>query len=79
MVSITTSIISFFIMFPIVCYFLVFIVSKQWTKKHRLSVHRALDSSTIFFIISVHFLMQFIWGKSYLSYIIITILFIGII
>ncbi|WP_445488432.1 DUF3397 domain-containing protein [Niallia sp. 03133] len=79
MITITTSIISFFIMFPIICYFLVFIVCKQWTRKHRLSVHLALDVSTIFFIISVHFLMESIWGKSYLSYIILTILMIGII
>ncbi|MGP7818862.1 DUF3397 domain-containing protein [Niallia sp. 01092] len=79
MISFATSILSFFIMFPIVCYFFVFIVCKQWTKKHRFSVHLALDVSTFFFIISVHFLMEALWGKSYLSYIMITILLIGII
>lgn len=78
MFQFTSAVISFFVAFPVICYLLIFILSKQMTKKHKLSVHIALDISTLFFIISVHFLIISIWGKSMLSYILLVILFIGV-
>ncbi|MCM3214851.1 DUF3397 domain-containing protein [Niallia taxi] len=78
MFQFTSAVISFFVAFPIICYLLIFILCKQITKKHRLSVNFALDISTLFFIISVHFLIVSIWGESLLSYILLVILFIGV-
>lgn len=78
MFQFTSAVISFFVAFPIICYLLIFILCKQITKKHRLSVSFALDISTLFFIISVHFLIVSIWGESLLSYILLVILFIGV-
>lgn len=77
MMDATTNIISVFIMFPLLCYLIVFILCKQITKRHRFSAHIAIDTSTIFFIISVHFILQSIWNKSFLGYIIIFMLIIG--
>jgi hypothetical protein len=64
MSNILSSIIAVLITAPILVYFLVFIISKQLTKKHRQSVHYAIDISTIFFILSVHFLVINIWKQS---------------
>ncbi|HWJ78082.1 MAG TPA: DUF3397 domain-containing protein, partial [Niallia sp.] len=50
---------------------------KLITKKQRLSIQLAIDISTIFFILSVHFLIQSIWNTSFLLYIVIFILLIG--
>lgn len=49
MFQFTSAVISFFVAFPIICYLLIFILCKQITKKHRLSVNFALDISTLFF------------------------------
>lgn len=77
MINLTSQLISFLVVFPIFTLFIVFVISKLITKKHRLSIHLALDISTIFFIVSVHFLIQSIWHTSVLFYIVIFILLIG--
>lgn len=77
MLSFIASVISFFVLFPYFCYVIVFSICKLITKKHRFSVHIALDVSTLFFIVSVHFIMQIIWGKSFLGYIFLTLAAIG--
>ncbi|CAM3410093.1 DUF3397 domain-containing protein [Cytobacillus oceanisediminis] len=64
---------------PLLGYLAVFIISKQITKKHRRSVHIALDVSTFLFILSVHFLIVVIWGKSYLWMILLSLLFTALI
>ncbi|WP_442599399.1 DUF3397 domain-containing protein [Neobacillus sp. D3-1R] len=66
MTNIISSILAVFITIPILAYFVIFILSKQFTKNHRKSVHFASDGSTIFFILSVHFLILSIWEKSFL-------------
>ncbi len=48
---------------PILSYMVIFIVAKKWTKNHRRSVQIAMDLSTIFFIVSVHYLTLAIWDK----------------
>lgn len=66
MTSIISSVLAIFITIPILAYILIFIISKQITKNHRKAVNFALDGSTIFFILSVHFLVLTIWDKSFL-------------
>jgi hypothetical protein len=51
---------------PIIGYFVVFVIAKQITKKHRKAVHLALDITTILFILSVHYLIVTIWDFSLL-------------
>lgn len=58
------SIISVFFTVPLLGFIIVFLLSKLITKNYRKSVHKALDYSTILFIISVHFLIVTILGKS---------------
>lgn len=77
MISLIASIISFFVLFPYVCYLVLFISCKLITKKHRLSFHFALDASTLCFIVSVHFIMKTIWGTSFLGYILLVLIVIG--
>ncbi|PKG22138.1 DUF3397 domain-containing protein [Niallia nealsonii] len=79
MISFIASTISFFVLFPYFCYVLVFSICKLVTKKHRFSFYLALDASTIFFISSVHFIMQTIWGISFLGYILLVVVVIGLV
>jgi hypothetical protein len=79
MLSILSPFIATFITAPILVYILVFITTKLLTKNHRKSVRRALDYSTIFFILSVHFIALTIWERSFLSVIFIFMLICAII
>ncbi|WP_409305322.1 DUF3397 domain-containing protein [Peribacillus sp. SCS-155] len=51
-----------FITVPIAAYILLFIAAKVLTKNHRRSVRLSMDISTIFFILSVYYLIHAIWG-----------------
>lgn len=53
-----------FVTVPIIGYFVVFVIAKQITKKHRKAVHIALDATTLLFILSVHYLIVTIWDFS---------------
>ncbi|WP_404331407.1 DUF3397 domain-containing protein [Mesobacillus maritimus] len=64
---------------PLVGYLLMFIFSKQLTKNHKRSVQRAIDFSTLLLIISNHFLIVVIWGKSYLWLILLILIILAII
>jgi hypothetical protein len=66
MLSVVSSLIATFVTVPILFYILVFVISKLVTKNHRKAVQAALDFSTIFFILSVHYIVLAIWGKSFL-------------
>jgi hypothetical protein len=79
MTSVISSFFAIFITIPILVYVLIFIICKPFTKNHRKAVHIALDVSTIFFILSVHFLVITIWEKSYLSIIFLFMLCCAII
>ncbi|MCA1028365.1 DUF3397 domain-containing protein [Cytobacillus kochii] len=61
-----SSMIATFITIPFLGYLLVFIICKQVTKKHKKSVHLALDISTLLLILSVHFMIASIWNRSYI-------------
>ena len=64
-VTILTSIISVFFTVPLLGLIIVFVPSLLITKNSRKAVHFALDYSTLLFIISVHFLIVTILGKSF--------------
>jgi hypothetical protein len=66
MFSIVSSIMATFITAPILIYIIIFVISKLVIKNHRKAVQSAIDYSTVFFILSVHFLVLAIWGKSFL-------------
>jgi hypothetical protein len=79
MMTILTSVISIFFTVPVLGFIAVFFLSKLLTKNSRKSVHIALDYTTILFIISVHFLLVTILGKSYFWLIILIIILSGMI
>jgi hypothetical protein len=74
-----SSIISIFFALPFLGFLLVFIITKLVTNNNRKSVHRALDYTTILFVISVHFLIETIWGKSLFWLIILIMILIAMI
>jgi hypothetical protein len=73
------SILSVFFTFPFLGFMLVFFVIKFVTKDPRKSVHMALDYTTILFIISVHFLIVTIWGKSLFWLIVLIMIIIAMV
>jgi len=64
---------------PIIGYLIVFILTKQWTRNHRKAVQYGLNSSTILFIISVHLMIQSIFGVSLLWLVISIIILLSVI
>ncbi|WP_141431293.1 DUF3397 domain-containing protein [Bacillus sp. 03113] len=79
MLSVLSAFVATIVTVPILGYLFIFIVCKQVTKNHRLSVKVSVDATTILFIISVHFLIVAIWNKSFLWLIILFMLTIAII
>ncbi|KOP82035.1 DUF3397 domain-containing protein [Cytobacillus solani] len=77
--SIFSSIIATFVTIPLLGYLLIFIICKQITKKHRRSVHIALDITTLLFVFSVHHLILTIWEHNYFWIIILFMLIIAIV
>lgn len=76
--SFFASVFATFVTVPIIGYFIVFVIAKQITKKHRKSVHIALDTTTILFILSVHYLIVTIWEFSLLWLILILMIAMAI-
>ena len=70
-------IIATLITIPIIAYVLIFVATKQITKNHRKAVNFAMNSSTLLFIISVHFLIQTIWNISLLWMILLVMILIS--
>lgn len=79
MITFLSSIISIFFALPFLGFIVVFFAMKLMTKNTRRSVHVALDSTTILFIISVHFLIVTIWDKSFFWLIILLMILIAMI
>lgn len=75
--AIFSSILATFVTLPILGYILAFIILKQLTKRHKFAVKAALDVSTFFLIVSVHFLIVAIWEQSYLWVIVVILLLIA--
>jgi hypothetical protein len=66
LVTVFSSIIAFLVTIPLFGLLLTYLILIKLTKNRRLSVHRALDYSTILFVLAVHFLILTIWEKSFL-------------
>ncbi|MEH7075061.1 DUF3397 domain-containing protein [Neobacillus drentensis] len=79
MITVLSSIISIFIALPFLGFIVVFFAMKFITNNTQKSVHVALDSTTILFIISVHFLILTIWDKSFFWFIILLMILIAMV
>ncbi|WHY02281.1 DUF3397 domain-containing protein [Neobacillus sp. DY30] len=77
--SFISSIITIFLTVPLLGFFIIYVLSKLITKNTRRSFHKALDYSTILFIVAVHFLLLTIWDKSFFGLILLILLVIAMI
>lgn len=64
---------------PVFGYLIVFIVIKQWTKNHRKAVQYGINSTVLLFIVSVHYMIQSIFGISLLWLVISVVLLLSIV
>ena len=78
MSGIFSSIIASFVTIPLLGYIIVFVISKWLTKKHHKSVRVALDLTTFFLVIAVHYLIKVIWGISLFWVICIVMILVAI-
>ncbi|MFJ7728924.1 DUF3397 domain-containing protein [Neobacillus sp. NPDC097160] len=79
MSTILSAVLTVFFTLPFLGSILVFFVIKIITKKSRKSLHKAVDYTTLLYIISVHFLIVTIWGKSFFWLIILLMIFIAMV
>jgi hypothetical protein len=77
--SFISSLITIFLTVPLLGFFIIYVLNKLITKNARKSFHKALDYSTILFIVAVHFLLITIWGKSFFGLILLILLVIAMI
>jgi hypothetical protein len=77
--SFISSIITIFLTVPLLGFFIIYLLNKLITKNTRKSFHKALDYSTILFIVAVHFLLITIWGRSFFGLILLLLLVIAMI
>ena len=61
MPNFVSSLAAIFITLPFIGYIIFFISAKQFTRNHKRSVQFAMDMSTLFFVLSVHYLIVTIW------------------
>ncbi|WP_027408235.1 DUF3397 domain-containing protein [Anoxybacteroides tepidamans] len=66
-----------FVTMPLFAFFVIYLLARKLTNKKKKSFYAAVNISTLFFMIAVHFLIVAIWGKSYLSAIIIFLLVVN--
>ncbi|MGB8001866.1 MAG: DUF3397 domain-containing protein [Anaerobacillus sp.] len=59
---------------PLLAWYLIYIITVKMTKKKKFSFRLAVDLSTIFFILSVHFILIEISGRSFLWIILLLII-----
>lgn len=74
-----SSVITIFLTVPLLGFITIFIINKLITKSSRKSFHKALDYSTILFIMAVHFLVITIWGKSLFWLILLVLIIIAMV
>ncbi|MDR4946280.1 DUF3397 domain-containing protein [Neobacillus cucumis] len=79
MSAIFSSILTIFFALPILGTILFFIVIKFILKSTKRSLHLALDYTTFLYIISVHFLIVTLWGKSFFWLIILVMLVVAMV
>ncbi|MCU9612208.1 DUF3397 domain-containing protein [Caldibacillus lycopersici] len=74
MASFLSSILAIFIIAPVLLFVIIFFLSKYWIHDTRRSIQISADSTTLFFILSVHFIILAVWEKSLLSLLILLLL-----
>ncbi|MEH7544702.1 DUF3397 domain-containing protein [Neobacillus vireti] len=79
MSTIFSSVLTVFFAIPIIGTILVFTVIKLTLKTTKKALHMALDFTTIFYIVSVHFLIVTLWDKSFFWLIILVMLVIAMV
>ncbi|PFO09942.1 hypothetical protein COJ85_00735 [Bacillus sp. AFS076308] len=79
MSTIFSSVLTVFFAIPIIGTILVFTVIKLTLKTTKKALHMALDYTTIFYIVSVHFLIVTLWDKSFFWLIILVMLVIAMV
>jgi hypothetical protein len=75
--SIISAIITIFFTVPLLGFIIIYFLYKIISKNTRKSFHKALDYSTILFIIAVHFLTVTIWGESFFWLILLVIILVA--
>lgn len=68
-----------FVTAPVFGMLLFYVFARYITKNNKRSFHVAVDTSTLFFILAVHFLVIIIWDQSYLWIILIVLVSIAMI
>jgi hypothetical protein len=63
-----------FVTVPLFAFFFVYFCARKVWKRKRKSFYAAVNVSTLFFIVAVHYLLIILSGKSYLLYIILFLL-----
>lgn len=79
MAAFFSSITAIFMIAPILFFIIVFSIVKLITKKQRTARNAAINMTTFVLILSVHFLVMAIWGKSMIWLILVVLLFVAII
>ncbi|WAA10623.1 DUF3397 family protein [Fervidibacillus albus] len=76
MAQFLSGIITLFIVSPIIFFVLLYFIIHWRTKDTTQSAKKAADGSVPFFLLSVYFLAEVIWGKSFLFFYILLFLFL---
>lgn len=76
LINVLTYIVSFSVTFPFIITFLIYIVSKRVTSNKIKALHKSVDLSTLFYVISTYFLMNKYVNFPLLSIIIVLLLII---
>ncbi|WP_226681142.1 DUF3397 domain-containing protein [Sutcliffiella horikoshii] len=62
---------------PVFALIVFYFIARAATRNNKKSFHLAIDASTLFFILAVHFIMIIIWETSFLSLILTVLLVIA--
>jgi hypothetical protein len=76
--DIVAHVLAAFVTMPLLAFFLVYFFARKLIKGKKKSFYLAVNVSTLFFIVAVHFLIVALWGKSYLWIIVIFLLIVNI-
>ncbi|QFT88768.1 hypothetical protein FIU87_08935 [Bacillus sp. THAF10] len=75
MSELVVGLVATFVTIPIIALFLFYTLAKFITKNNKKAFHLAIDGTTFFFILAVHFLLVIIWNQTMLWVVMIILLF----
>ncbi|MDX5476191.1 MAG: DUF3397 domain-containing protein [Bacillaceae bacterium] len=78
MSTILASLFATLVTLPLLTMIVIYFISRKITRSNKKSFHYAIDFSTVFFILSVHYLIVTIWDKSFFLILTSILLLIGI-